>query len=454
MSGRSLRARLLLSLLPLFVLAEAVIGTITYRYVLDESHALFDYHLEQMALSLRDQGAVPPPPVPPEEREQFDFVVQIWNADGSKVYISQTRSKARLPDRATLGFSDVLTEGERWRVYSLLARGRVIQVGQPYLVRERIAAAAAMRSLTPLLAVAPIVALAIWWLVGLALRPVVGVTREIRRRDANRLDPVPDQGLPAEIEPMVLQLNRLLERLRGAFAAQRAFVADAAHELRTPLAALKLQAGLLGRARDDASRAEALRELQAGIDRSAHLIDQLLMLARSDPEAIAAQASAGQPAEVDLASAAREAVAGLRALAEAQGARIELAGPASLPVPGNPDALHGLVRNLVDNAIRHAPGGSRVLVSLAVDAGRAVLQVDDEGPGIPADERERVFDRFYSRGSGERAGSGLGLSIVRAIVERHGGDISLGDSPKGGLRVTVRLPLGGAGPRVGPRGGP
>lgn len=211
MSAPSIRARLLLSLLPLFILAEAVIGTVSYRYVLRESHELFDYHLRQMALSLRDQGAVLPPPGPPEDREQFDFVVQIWSADGSKIYLSHTRSRARLPERATLGFADVVTEGERWRVYSTLAGGRVIQVGQPFEVRERIAAAAALRSLTPLLIFAPLVALAIWWLVGQSLRPVERIASELKRRDAQRLDPVPEEELPTEVEPMVRSLNGLLK---------------------------------------------------------------------------------------------------------------------------------------------------------------------------------------------------------------------------------------------------
>jgi len=273
MSTPSIRARLLLSLLPLFIVAEAAIGTVSYRYVLSESHELFDYHLRQMALSLRDQGAVLPPPGPPEDREQFDFVVQIWSADGSKIYLSHTRSRARLPERATLGFADVVTAGERWRVYSTLASGRVIQVGQPFEVRERIATAAALRSLTPLLIFAPLVALAIWWLVGQSLRPVERIASELRQRDAQQLDPVPEEDLPGEVEPMVRSLNGLLERLRRAFATQRAFVADAAHELRTPIAALKLQAGLVARARDDAARDAALRDLHAGIDRSAHLVD-------------------------------------------------------------------------------------------------------------------------------------------------------------------------------------
>lgn len=435
MSAPSIRARLLLSLLPLFILAEAVIGTVSYRYVLSESHELFDYHLRQMALSLRDQGAVLPPPGPPEDREQFDFVVQIWSADGSKIYLSHTRSRARLPERATLGFADVVADGERWRVYSTLAGGRVIQVGQPFEVRERIAAAAALRSLTPLLIFAPVVALAIWWLVGHSLRPVERIAAELRRRDAQRLDPVPEEQLPTEVEPMVRSLNGLLERLRRAFAAQRAFVADAAHELRTPIAALKLQAGLVARARDDASRGAALAELNAGIDRSAHLIDQLLTLARSEPEALA-----GAAASIDLARIAGDAVAEMLPLAQARGSRIGFAAAPPASVRGDQKALHSLVRNLIDNALRHTPGGSRIEVEVAADGQAVRLSVDDDGPGIPVEERERVFDRFYGRSAGGDAGSGLGLAIVKAVVERHDGRIELGQSVLGGLRVAVHLP--------------
>jgi two-component system OmpR family sensor kinase/two-component system sensor histidine kinase QseC len=439
MSAPSIRARLLLSLLPLFILAEAVIGTVSYRYVLRESHELFDYHLRQMALSLRDQGSVLPPPGPPEDREQFDFVVQIWSADGSKIYLSHTRSRARLPERATLGFADVVTEGERWRVYSTLARGRVIQVGQPFEVRERIAASAALRSLTPLLIFAPLVALAIWWLVGQSLRPVERVASELRRRDAQRLDPVPEDELPTEVEPMVRSLNGLLERLRRAFEAQRAFVADAAHELRTPIAALKLQAGLLGRARDDDSRSEALGELNAGIDRSAHLVDQLLTLARSEPEA---RATVG--ASVDLASIAGDAVVEMLPLAEARGSRIHVAAAEAAALLGDANALHSLVRNLIDNALRHTPTGSRIDVEVTADDQEVRLSVDDDGPGIPPEERERVFDRFYGRSAGDDAGSGLGLAIVKAVVDRHAGRIELEQSALGGLRVLVRLPRAGA----------
>ncbi|MGD9943356.1 MAG: ATP-binding protein [Burkholderiaceae bacterium] len=435
MSGSSIRTRLLLSLLPLFILAEAVVGSVSYRSVLRESHELFDYHLRQMALSLRDQGAVLPPPGPPEDREQFDFVVQIWSSDGSKIYLSHTRSRARLPDRATLGFADVLADGERWRVYSTLAGGRVIQVGQPFEVRERIAAAAALRSLTPLLIFAPLMAFAIWWLIGQSLRPVERIASELRNRDATRLDPVSEAELPTEIEPMVHSMNGLLERLRRAFAVQRAFVADAAHELRTPIAALKLQAGLLGRAQDDQARADALTQLKAGIERSAHLVDQLLTLARSEPDARPADGGV-----VDLAAIAGAAVAEMAPLAESRQAAIAFSAPESAELDGDARSLHSLVRNLIDNALTHSPPGCRVRVSIERGERELMLYVDDDGPGIPPDERERVFSRFYRRTTGERDGSGLGLAIVKAVVERHRGRIELDESPLGGLRVRVRLP--------------
>jgi two-component system OmpR family sensor kinase/two-component system sensor histidine kinase QseC len=307
-------------------------------------------------------------------------------------------------------------------------------------VRERIAAAAALRSLTPLVIFAPIVALAIWWLVGLALKPVLRVASELRSRDAQRLDPVSDDELPAEIEPMIRQLNGLLDRLRSAFAAQRAFVADAAHELRTPIAALKLQTGLLGRAGDEAGRADALRELNAGVDRSAHLVDQLLALARNEPGARPAAGRDAASADTDLAATARDAIAGLRTLAQARGSTVALTAPQSLPIHADPDAMQALVRNLVDNALRHSPPGSRVEVEVAQQGDEARLIVDDSGSGIPEADRDRVFDRFHRRNTGNEPGSGLGLAIVKAIVDRHDGRIELVDSPLGGLRAAVRLP--------------
>jgi two-component system OmpR family sensor kinase/two-component system sensor histidine kinase QseC len=243
---------------------------------------------------------------------------------------------------------------------------------------------------------------------------------------------LPLEGLPDEVAPVVQSLNALLQRLERSLGAQRAFVADAAHELRSPLTALKLQLQLLRRAPDEATRAAALDGLGAGIDRAARLVEQLLTLARSEP-------ATGALERVDVAELVRGVIADMHAFALARGSDVALdAPPEAVEILGDRAALVALARNLVDNALRYAPAGTRVDVAVAREDDHALLRVDDAGPGIPAAERERVFDRFYRRASDE-GGSGLGLAIVRSVAERHGATVTLADAPGGGLRVTVRF---------------
>jgi two-component system OmpR family sensor kinase/two-component system sensor histidine kinase QseC len=227
-----------------------------------------------------------------------------------------------------------------------------------------------------------------------------------------------------------------LARLAKSFDAQRSFVADAAHELRSPLTALKLQLDLAQRAPDEAARAEALAGLAAGTERMRHLIEQLLVLARAEPGGAEAAF-----ADTDLAEVARQAAADMVPLAAASAVDLELDAPRPLIVPGDAAALRILLRNLVDNAVRHAGRDGRVLVQVTGEASQAIVRVDDSGPGIPPAERARVFDRFYRRDGGESTGSGLGLAIVRAVAQRHGAQVVLADSTLGGLRAEVRLPL-------------
>ncbi len=432
MTGSSIRTRLLLSLLPLFILAEAVIGTVTYRYVLRDSHEVFDYHLRQMALSLRDQGAIAPGQARALADEQLDFVVQIWTVDGRSIYAS--RAHTELPDRALLGLADISVQGEVWRTFGVATHERVIQVAQPLRIRRQLAAQAALRSVVPLLYLAPLMALAVWWLAALTLAPLRRVASGVRERGARSLQPLPEAGLPDEVAPLVAALNGLLHRLNASLDVQRAFVADAAHELRSPLTALKLQMQLLRRAPDVSSRDEAVQALGAGIDRAARLVEQLLTLARSEPGAPVAA-----PEAHDLGDLVREAVADVVPFAHARATTIELQADARVPVHGDRAALIALARNLVDNAVRYAPHGSRVELAVFVQQGSAMLRIDDAGPGIAAEERERVFDRFYRQGVADEAGTGLGLAIVRSIAAHHGADVALAESPLGGLRVTVRF---------------
>ena len=430
----SLRARLLAFLLALAIVVAGAMGWATYHTVLRETDRLFDYHLRQMALSMRDLGAVQFDGGATAPAEAYDFEVRILAEDGSIAYA--TRSAPRATVRVAPGFADLSVDGRQWRVFSLAAGRRVIQVAQPSATRRELAAEAAVRSLAPLLAAVPLVALAVWWLVGVSLAPLRNVAGAVHRRDAESLDPLAAAGLPAEVAPLVAALNALLARLRAAFDSQRAFVADAAHELRSPLTALKLQVELLRRAPDDAAREQATAELAAGVERARHLVEQLLTLARAE------HGGAGTTLdEVDLAEATRQAAADCVPLAAEGGAELELDAPRPVVVRGDAAALRILARNLIDNAVRHAGRGGRVQarVRKLEDEGQ-LLQVDDSGPGIPAAERSRVFDRFYRRSPDGTSGSGLGLSIVRAVADRHRATVTLGDAPLGGLRAQVVFP--------------
>ncbi len=312
-----------------------------------------------------------------------------------------------------------------------------MQLAQPLSVRNRLAANVALRTLWPLIVLLPLLGVAVWAVVGRGLAPLRRVTRALDTRHPEALDPLPDARLPLEVQPLVRALNGLLERLAAALDTQKAFVADAAHELRTPLAAVQIQAQLVGRAHDDATRSEALADLQAGITRATRLAEQLLALARSEPDGRAAANT------VDLDALLHDCVAVYAPLAQERGVDlgIEASEPAS--VSGDAEALRVLLNNLIDNATKYTPDGGRVDVCLRVDAGHPVVQIADSGPGIPADERERVFDRFYRVGAGvdrartDVAGSGLGLAIVRRIALQHHANVTLGDSQAGGLLVTV-----------------
>jgi two-component system OmpR family sensor kinase/two-component system sensor histidine kinase QseC len=429
----SIRVRLLLSLLAMLALAALVMGIVTYRNVLEQTEALFDYQLRQMALSLRDQGEIASSQADALADEQLDFVVQIWTVDGRSIYAS--RRHTSLPERALLGLADINVNGQVWRTYGVATHDRVIQVAQPLQSRRQLAANAALRSVEPLLYIAPLLALAIWWLAAQTLKPLRRVAAGVRERDAQSLQPLPTDGLPEEVAPLVQALNALLQRLDGSLATQRALVSDAAHELRSPLTALKLQMQLLQRAADDASRDAAIGALAAGIDRAVRIVEQLLQLARSEAGA------APVPFEpLDLAAVARDAVAATVPYAHARGSTLELIADSPVTMRGDAAALAVLVRNLADNAVRYAPPGARVEVRVSVDDGAPLLQVDDSGPGVPAEDRERVFGRFYRRGASDEPGTGLGLAIVQGIAQRHGARVTLGDSALGGLRVQVTFP--------------
>ncbi|HEX2541870.1 MAG TPA: histidine kinase dimerization/phospho-acceptor domain-containing protein, partial [Caldimonas sp.] len=334
----SIRVRLLVSLLALLLVAAAAMGAVTYRNVLAETEALFDYQLQQMALSLRDQGEIGPAQADTLADEQLDVVVQIWTVDGRSIYAS--RKHPSLPERALLGLATLSVDGRAWRTYSVATRQRVIQVAQPIDIRQRLAARAAWRSVLPLLLMTPLAAVAIWWLAARTLAPLSRLAGEVQSRDARSLAPVRVAGLPDEAAPLAVALNALLDRLRQSLDAQRAFVADAAHELRSPLTALKLQLGLLRRAGDAAERDAAGAALAAGIERASRLVEQLLALARSEPGAPAAAE------RVDLGEVARAAVVDTLSFATTRGVSLELDAPRPVFASGDAVGFALLARNL------------------------------------------------------------------------------------------------------------
>ena len=434
----SLRARLTGALLLAVLAFAALQAAVTYRTARAETEALFDAQMQRIALSLSGSlgaGALSDDAPAAETPAAREMIIQIWRADGVMLYRSP--QGRLLPPQTAIGFSDTVAGGEPYRIYALRTDTQVVQVAQQTEARGRMAGQLALRAVLPVALLAPVLMLIVWWVVGRAIGPIERVRRQVAARRPDDLAPLPTAGLPAEVRPLVGEMNGLLTRLSAAWDALTHFTADAAHELRSPLAALRLQAQSLQRAPDDATRAIATERLLAGIDRATRLVEQLLALAR--------QEGAGEGAELvslDLTALARNALADAEPEAARHAIALTLDAPtAHVVLRADEAALAVLLRNLLGNALRHTPPGGQVRVGVREEASVIDLTVEDSGPGIAPDERARVQDRFYRVPGTPGHGSGLGLAIVRAIAERHGAALTLDASPTlGGLRVMLRWP--------------
>ncbi len=441
--------RTLLAYLLLGLLAVAALATyLTYRETQREVGDLFDLQLKQLAYSTRIddliRGRAPSLQTPSYRRDSgvAEIVTQIWDRDGVLVYWS--RPGAGLPVPAQEGYSNVRRDGREWRVYTHVDGAHALQVAHALDERQAIATQTALRTLLPIVALIPILGVLIWHSVGLGLKPLNTMSRAVEKRRPDAMAPLTVASMPTELKPLGRSLNALLARLDEALATQRRFTADAAHELRTPLAAIKLQAELAARTPQGEERDAAFAALDAGIDRATHLVDQLLTMARLEPGGPARDAR-----DVDLAGVVRDAVVARAALAEDKAIDLGLVRAPPATIRGDGASLAMLVGNLLDNALRYTPANGQVDVAIDRDDASVVLSVVDTGPGIPAAERERVFERFYrvtdaAAAATERSGakgSGLGLSIVRRIAEAHGATVELADGADGrGLAVRVRFP--------------
>ena len=440
-ASHSLKGRLLWFVLVAILLAAVLQAITAYRGAVQQADAMFDDHLQQVARSMRS-GA--PLGMPVEEiagEAGFDLYVQIWGQDGTPLFRS---TPSALPPRAVLGFSDVQANGNRYRVYSLQTPVQTVQIAQDLSARSARAQALAIKAVLPFALLTPLLMLAVWWVINRSLAPIERARRQVAGRAADDFSPLTSDDLPDEVRPLVDELNLLFGRVRGAFDAQKNFVADAAHELRSPLTALKLQAQALRRTDDEPEVQQAgVVRLNQGIDRAIRLVEQLLTLAREE-----ASAGGSQQEPVDLLEVVRLAVADMLPLAQLKQIDLGLAAQHAAQVMGQPEALRVLLRNLLDNAIKYTPALGRVDISIDVMGGVAVLTVEDNGPGVAPDALPRVFDRFFRAGDTlAETGSGLGLAIVKTIAEKHGATLDVGPSTRlGGLRVEVRLTLALASP--------
>ncbi|WP_322981674.1 sensor histidine kinase [Pseudomonas sp. C11] len=339
--------------------------------------------------------------------------------------------------RYLIGYHTLSIGEHRWRVFVLHDSRDYhwVLAGEREDVRGELIGKIAQRSLQPLLVGLPLVGLLLWLAVGWGLNPLQRMADAIRGRAPDSLAPLVFPPLPTELEPMAAALNRLLMQVNQLLDQEKRFIADAAHELRTPLAVLRIHAQNALEAPDAGDRDEALRQLAGGVDRATRVVAQLLTLARLDPNSV--RLSMGN---LDLLAFLRGELAELTPLAlnRQQDLILEAGEGGNYQLIADAPSLGILLQNLISNAVQYTPAGGCIQVHLLADAQALVLQVQDSGPGVPADMRERLFERFFRLGEGQ--GAGLGLSIVRRVVELHQGSISLEDSPLGGLQVSVRLP--------------
>lgn len=361
---------------------------------------------------------------------------QIWHADGSLLLHSENAPKT--PLTANDGFSETQDESGHWRYLSLWNPEHSIQVQvcEDHHIRDELIGQIAWRLLLPALIGLPLIGLWVWIATRRGMASLDALARQIASRDPQQLQALTPASAPEEIRAMLEALNGLLARVEQTLEAERRFTADAAHELRTPLAALQAQLQVALRARDDSERDRSLDQLRRGLTRASHLVDQMLQLARLDPES-----ALPTPIAVDLAGLAENVCADLGPLILAKDLDFELHALPGLLVKGQPEWLGVLLRNLVDNAIRYTPAGGRVQVILSRQENTCVVTVSDSGPGIPPDQREAVLRRFHRINQSGEPGSGLGLAIVARIAELHQARIDLQDAfPAPGLLIHIKFP--------------
>lgn len=444
----SIRHRLLAALLALFGLVWIATATWIFLDLRQEIRSVLDGRLVQAAQMVQGllarQALLPRTETPPGARTELPplpsvnrpdrLACQVLTIEGLPIAASEGAPRATLAELAS-GFADREVGGTAWRVYALTDSrlGVRILVAERHEPRRRLVRDVALGLMVPFGVLIPLTAVLVWFGLGRGLKPLAHVSQTIEQRAPDSLAPVPTAQTPREVLPLVASINRLFARLSAAFERERRFTADAAHELRTPLAALKTHLQVAQATHDSEARARSLAQVEKAVDRAARLVEQLLVLARLD-----AGAAVSAPETADADDVARATIAELAPFAETRGVRIRFVGAGRrAPIPMPAPLLAIAVRNLIDNAVRYMPRAGKVRVTVAVAPPGVRIDVHDEGPGIPEDELARVRERFY-RGAEVRAeGSGLGLSIVERIAERHGLTLVLANRQPRGLTASL-----------------
>lgn len=445
----SIRRRLTLAMLGVFLLAWLLLIGIVFWNARAEIEDLYDDRLSKIAgvitgLAYHELSDEEEPPEKVLQGVFSERLVRMYDGEaafqlwyhGRLLVRSSAAPQERFSD--TPGFSNVTLQGTPWRVLQQAHPSGLITVyvAEPMAGRVALVRHVLGELVGPLALALPVLAVLVWVGIQRGLAPLAQTEGEIVRRTPAQLTLIPLMQVPQEIHGVVGALNQLLEALQAAMARERRFTAHAAHELRTPLAVLKTQAQLALRADEGAPREHALQQLLHGVDRATRVVSQLLTLTRLDPEATVALR-----AQVDLRAVAADVLAELAPLAVAKNVALGVDGEGEMPVYGIALGLTILVRNLVDNAIRYAPAGARVDVALSCDAHAVHLLVSNPGPGIPPEERTRIFEPFYRLAASPPGGAGLGLTIVQRVATFHDARIHVGTGPDGqGTRFTVVFP--------------
>jgi two-component system sensor histidine kinase QseC len=362
---------------------------------------------------------------------------QVWDAENDMILHSYAAPQIPYHSKKA-GFDMIWHDGKPWRTFSLVDEKKklFIMVMQRHDFRVTLEKKITEDSIMIMILIYPFLGLLIWFIVGRGLESIETTTTEVKARDRNRLTPLSLANVPVEITPLIKELNRLFDRLSDAFFREKRFASDAAHELKTPLAAISAQAQVALQAKSPEVQKQAIEKLLLSVERSTHVITQLLTLSRMVPES-----SINEQQSINMLSIARETIADIVPTAVQKDIHIELvADDMQYPLEGNSTSLSIMVRNLVDNAVKYTQSGGSVTISLTQDDSSVTIQVADNGPGVPNDLKNRIFERFFRVIGSKETGSGLGLSIVKQIVDIHQGHICLIETKTPGLTIAITLP--------------